>query len=386
MAEIELDGINGVDEYLSSFDVVFEDVFMDWVIANYLDATDGPYSYPDRVIKVQDLTTIPSFGENEGTLPQFSARYFELRLESGDALVSFEGNSRVGQVGTTCRSRGRCWWGNIGDSIDSTLTREFDLALVDEATLEFWIWYDIEEDWDYAYVEASRDGGATWDILEGASTTLDNPVGNSYGAGWTGRRREWTKERIDLSDYVGRPVLVRFEYITDDAVNLDGVVLDDIAVPEIDYIDFRNHQGVSRVLDLEVRWDFDSDGTWDTEYSLAKQITHQFHTATTQQVALQVRDTAGQTHTTSKELEVLAASLSPQAHLTVTPQNQHGPPENGVLSLHLDATASWDAEDSNGDLLFRWDFEGDGTWDTDYSVENDLTYDHALSETFLHFS
>ena len=30
---------------------------------------------------------------------------------------------------------------------------------------------------------------------------------------------------------------MRFEYITDDAVNLDGIVFDDIAVPEIDYFD-----------------------------------------------------------------------------------------------------------------------------------------------------
>ena len=237
LAEIELDGINGIDEYLSPYGVSFEDVFKDWVIANYLDTAEGPYSYPDRAVKVQDLDILLTYGENAGILPQFSARYVDLRLESGDALVSFQGNPRVRQVGTTCRSGRLCWWGNVGDSIDSTLTREFDLTSVEEATLEFWTWYDIEEDWDYAYVEASRDGGKTWDILEGANTTLDNPVGNSYGAAWTGRSGEWTRESIDLSDYAGARVLVRFEYITDDAVNLDGIVFDDIAVPEIDYFD-----------------------------------------------------------------------------------------------------------------------------------------------------
>ncbi|MCH8063787.1 MAG: immune inhibitor A, partial [Chloroflexi bacterium] len=59
----------------------------------------------------------------------------------------------------------------------------------------------------------------------------------SYGHGWTGRSGKWISESIDLSDYAGGRVLVRFEYITDDAVNLDGIVFDDIAVPEIDYID-----------------------------------------------------------------------------------------------------------------------------------------------------
>ena len=237
LAEIELDGINGVAEYLSSYGVTFEDAFKDWVIANYLDTAEGPYSYPDRAVKVRDLDLLLTYGEKQGILPQFSARYIDLRLESGDALVRFEGNTHVQQVGTSCRSGRSCWWGNIGDSIDSTLTRAFDLTSVDEATLEFWTWYDIEKDWDYAYVEVSRDGGETWDILEGGNTTLDNPVGNSYGAGWTGRSGKWTRESIDISDYAGGRILVRFEYITDDAVNLDGIVIDDIAVPEIEYFD-----------------------------------------------------------------------------------------------------------------------------------------------------
>ena len=29
------------------------------------------------------------------------------------------------------------------------------------------VWYEIEEGWDYAYVEASDDDGRTWHILEG---------------------------------------------------------------------------------------------------------------------------------------------------------------------------------------------------------------------------
>ena len=46
--------------------------------------------------------------------------------------------------------------------IDTTLEREFDLSEVDEATLEFWMWHNIEEDWDYAYASISTDDGKTW--------------------------------------------------------------------------------------------------------------------------------------------------------------------------------------------------------------------------------
>ena len=46
------------------------------------------------------------------------------------------------------------------------------------------------------------------------------------------------QERMDLSPYAGaESVLVRFEYITDDGVNLDGIVIDDIAVPELGFAD-----------------------------------------------------------------------------------------------------------------------------------------------------
>ena len=120
------------------------------------------------------------------------------------------------------------------------LTRAFDLSDVSEATLEFWTWYDTEEDWDYAYVEISTDGGETWEVLTTPSGTGTNPNGNSFGWAYTGRSgggaaAEWIQERVDLSPYAGQEVVVRFEYITDDAVNRPGLVLDDIAIPEIDY-------------------------------------------------------------------------------------------------------------------------------------------------------
>jgi len=121
-----------------------------------------------------------------------------------------------------------------------TLTRAFDLSEVESVTLEFWTWYDIEENWDYAYVEVSTDGGQTWEILQAPSTTDYNPNGNSFGWAYTGmsgggEEPRWIREEVDLSDYVGGEVLIRFEYITDDAVNHPGFTVDDIWIPELDY-------------------------------------------------------------------------------------------------------------------------------------------------------
>jgi len=131
----------------------------------------------------------------------------------------------------------RCWWSNRGDSISSTLTRRLDLSGVESANLEFRIWFDVEDQWDYGYIQVSTDGGSTWDILRAPATTPRNPVGNSFGPGYTGNSDGWLRQRVDLDSYVGQEVLLRFHYVTDLAVNTTGLCLDDISVPEIGFSD-----------------------------------------------------------------------------------------------------------------------------------------------------
>ena len=49
---------------------------------------------------------------------------------------------------------------------------------------------------------------------------------------------------MDLSRYSGEQVQIRFEYITDAAVNGEGLLLDDIAIPEVGYFsDFEADSG-----------------------------------------------------------------------------------------------------------------------------------------------
>jgi len=101
---------------------------------------------------------------------------------------------------------------------------------------------DTFEVLDYAYVTASADGGRTWDILTGSHTSQENPLGNSYGPGYTGtsgggNEPQWGEETVDLSPYAGKQALLRFEYITDEAVNTDGFAIDDIQVPEAGFSD-----------------------------------------------------------------------------------------------------------------------------------------------------
>ena len=100
------------------------------------------------------------------------------------------------------------------------------------------MWADIEEDWDYGYVSVSTDGGVSRTTLDGRHTTRANPLGNNFGAGITGDSGGWVAERMDLTRYAGEgSVVVRFEYVTDEGVNLDGWLIDDVSVPELGFAD-----------------------------------------------------------------------------------------------------------------------------------------------------
>jgi len=60
---------------------------------------------------------------------------------------------------------------------------------------------------------------------------------------------------------------------------------------------------------LEVRWDWESDGTWDTGYSTIKTADHQYPVDGRSRIRLEVKDSDDQTDTTS--LEIIVDSVDP---------------------------------------------------------------------------
>jgi hypothetical protein len=224
----------------------FADVFADWLIANYLDnpkaTADGRFGYseldpyPPAVVETYRRYPVSASAQ----VSQYGADYIELRGR-GSVTIQFEGQTRNRLV--DARPQGTySWWSNRGDDSDATLTHAFDLRSARSATLSFSAWYDIEDGWDYAYVAVSTDGGAKWQLLRGKHTTDKNPVGNAFGPGWTGisgggKSPQWVQETMDLTAFAGKQILLRFEYVTDDAVNGPGLMVDDIAIPEIGYSD-----------------------------------------------------------------------------------------------------------------------------------------------------
>jgi hypothetical protein len=161
---------------------------------------------------------------------------------AADLEVRFSGSTLVPLVGNEVHSGAYQWWAMRGDEGDATLTRAFDLGGLSQATLKVWAWYDLEEDYDYAYVAVSGDGGETWQLLSNEHTTTADPSGDSYGPAFTGHSgggatATWAEQAFDLSAYAGQQILVRFEVVTDESVTRPGLALDDLAIPELGYAD-----------------------------------------------------------------------------------------------------------------------------------------------------
>ncbi len=259
-------GQDSIDTYLAreGYAVVFDDVFADWTAANLIDdegVADGAYYYDVRLPRMRPHQVVRSETFNRDlTVRQFGAKYVTLRMPQGDYRAEFEGSRLVSLFPTTASSGTHVWWGNRSDMAATSLTRAVDLRDTEGPVLRFMTWYDIESDFDYAFVAASTDGGETWSTLPGTSTTRDNPNGNNLGNGLTGKSgggevAQWIEEEVNLADYAGKQILLRFEYVTDDAFNSVGFLVDDISISGIGFSDDAETDG-----DWEARGFFRTDG------------------------------------------------------------------------------------------------------------------------------
>jgi len=116
------------------------------------------------------------------------------------------------------------------------------------------------------------------------------------------------------------------------------------------------------VSTLQIRWDWENDGTWDTPYSLTKTITHQYLQVGNYTVKLEVKDSGGLTDTEIHQMTVSLANIPPVALFSVTPTVG-----TVLTTFTFDATPSYDNADPPAALQVRWDWENDGIWDTPYS-------------------
>ena len=111
-----------------------------------------------------------------------------------------------------------------GNDLDNSMTRSVTLPS-GAVTLTAKVRYDIELDWDYAYLTVNGASVAT------NLSSNTNPFGQNFGNGITGSSGgNWVDLTADLSAYAGQTVTLGFRYWTDGAVAESGFGVDDIAI------------------------------------------------------------------------------------------------------------------------------------------------------------
>ncbi|MDF2787323.1 MAG: protease [Neobacillus sp.] len=125
--------------------------------------------------------------------------------------------------------------GGKGDEADHTMVASVDLTAASTATLDFDAWYNIEEDWDFAMVQISTEGGTSWKSLSTPNTS-SSLVEGGYPAikenlpGYTGSSNGWIHETINISEYAGQNIKLQFRSMSDWGANLEGFFVDNIKV------------------------------------------------------------------------------------------------------------------------------------------------------------
>lgn len=125
-------------------------------------------------------------------------------------------------------------YSGCGNMFDRSIAREVSVP-EGGANLTFDALWDIEEGWDFGFVQVSTDGGETWESLETEDTTTEHDPDAFENItenlpGFNGESGTWRPQTADLSAYAGQDVLVGFRYMTDPAATESGFWVRNIKV------------------------------------------------------------------------------------------------------------------------------------------------------------
>ncbi|MBT2230556.1 immune inhibitor A domain-containing protein [Nonomuraea sp. NEAU-A123] len=139
-------------------------------------------------------------------------------------------------------SGANAWWTGL-DQEWANVHLARDVAVPAGTDLRFWMWnnYEIEQDWDFGFVEVSTDGGETWaqqKVYDEAGNEVSTPDGypdpnknlKTFGDkkyGLTGNTDGWRHDYVNLTAFAGKTVKLRLTYNTDAAFTPRGWHADD---------------------------------------------------------------------------------------------------------------------------------------------------------------
>ncbi len=171
-----------------------------------------------------------------------------ITFNEGGGTALFERGVPTGTVLNTAVSGTQVYGTNLaGDHTNNTkaflFSECYNLDEIVGPVLKFHMAFEIEFDWDLAYVEYTTDGGLNWSLLGSANDPnwynssriagdgLGNNCFNCVGGQWTGTNTTMTEYSYDLTNLsTETEVIFRIVYHSDQAVVEEGIIVDDFYV------------------------------------------------------------------------------------------------------------------------------------------------------------
>lgn len=163
-----------------------------------------------------------------------------------NASVSSNWTGNWNTTTSTFVSSPRCFTdspsGNYVNNANTTYSYvpTIDLSNAYAAKISFYAKWNIEADYDYVQFQVSTDGGSTWigqcGNYTNAGTSANGSVQPNNQPVYDGIMTNWVLEEINLSDYLGQVIKVRFQLRSDNATRKDGFYFDDFSI-------YYNNQG-----------------------------------------------------------------------------------------------------------------------------------------------
>src|SRR5439155_132663 len=125
---------------------------------------------------------------------------------------------------------------------------------------------------------------------------------------------------------------------------------------------------------IQVRWDWDGDETWDTSWSTTKTAEHSFGSAGDHTVVVQAMDSGGLTASMSHVVRGTATPPPPPANSPPSVDFTWTPTSGDTATVFTFTAQVSDDHDQPSAIQVRWDWNGDGTWDTSWSTTKTATH------------
>ncbi len=183
----------------------------------------------------QSVMTFESNSERLLAVADYGSKNWELGIPSGEDLNQASSGTKVYATNLD---------GNYTDNTKTYLYSPcYDLTTLADPVLKFDMAFDIEFDWDLLYMQYSTNLGESWDILGSADDPnwynsfrisgdgVNNNCYNCVGSQWTGTNLEMQEYSYNLAAFnTYENIVFRFVFHTDEYVNEEGVVIDDLVI------------------------------------------------------------------------------------------------------------------------------------------------------------